>query len=94
MIASRPSTSATLAASASIGLGADQVADAVAPWPSSCSTQPSQSVRACVEQLALDLSMSSLSITIAGEASTSPAASEPMADSTRAAASSTGSSTW
>ena len=38
--------------------------------------------------------MFSLSITSAGEASTSLAAIDPIADSTRAAASSTGSSTW
>ena len=59
MIASAACTSATLAASASIGLGADHLADTSAPWPFSLLTQPSQSVRACVSSSRWTSAMSS-----------------------------------
>ena len=94
MIASRPSTSATLSVSASIGGSVTTHPVAVAPasvsasrvWLSAASERSSQSLRTASRSTSL--------ITSAGEAITSPAASEPMADSIRAAASSSGSSTW
>ena len=95
MIASAAPTSATLAASASIGSALTTSPLTSAAGPLSLRDAAVAVGAGLVEQLALDLlDVLGCPSPARGRRSTSLAAMEPIADSTRAAASSTGSSTW